>query len=356
MIKDISAEALQHLDMTPAAREAGEEDRLISYDDLSSSDTPDRRGLLPCLILDFDGDDRELYDLLRSGFYLALPAHPLSSPAGLRLLKTLPRERLLLASPKGLSPEEREDLLREEIAALARTDCVDEASVISQLSDNRDDFLSVGRIREGRALIIAGGDYFALPEKEAFELIIAADRGLTYAERMGLCPDLVVGDFDSFEGDAETVMSRLKTKRLPVRKNDSDLQSALKCALSRGFRDITIISVMGGRFDHMLANLQCASYAAKKGAVVRLAGPQDEITVFSSRRLAFPKREGWSLSAFALTDSCEDVTIENASYTASHFLLTNDVSRGLSNLWLEEGPAYYSVGRGVLAVVQSKMS
>ena len=47
-------------------------------------------------------------------------------------------------------------------------------------------------------LIISGGDFSPLPEElRRSAYVIACDRGWQYARRLGLTPDLVVGDFDS---------------------------------------------------------------------------------------------------------------------------------------------------------------
>ena len=50
-----------------------------------------------------------------------------------------------------------------------------------------------------RCLIIAGGDYAPIgPVAEDF--VLACDRGLAYAQREGIVPDLILGDFDSYRG------------------------------------------------------------------------------------------------------------------------------------------------------------
>ena len=47
-------------------------------------------------------------------------------------------------------------------------------------------------------LIISGGDFSSCP-KESYDLVIAVDKGLEYALRLNISPDVIIGDFDSLE-------------------------------------------------------------------------------------------------------------------------------------------------------------
>ena len=53
---------------------------------------------------------------------------------------------------------------------------------------------------ENRCIIISGGVFGPVPEKQPGDFIIACDRGYVYCERLGLTPDLFIGDFDSYSG------------------------------------------------------------------------------------------------------------------------------------------------------------
>ena len=47
-------------------------------------------------------------------------------------------------------------------------------------------------------LIISGGEFYKIPDElRAADFIIACDRGWRHAARLGLTPDLIIGDFDS---------------------------------------------------------------------------------------------------------------------------------------------------------------
>ncbi len=197
-------------------------------------------------------------------------------------------------------------------------------------------------------LIISGGDFspFTVPEG-AF--VIACDRGYAYARRCGVRPDLVVGDFDSYGGE---VAAGIPVRKLPVEKDDTDTVSALRCALSRGFEEITLVCALGGRLDHLLANLQAAVFAAKRGAALRIVGADTEILTLRPGSLRLPRKEGWSLSVFAAEDRCRGVSITGAKYELHDAELTNDFPLGVSNEWAAP-MAEISLREGTMLIVQS---
>lgn len=110
-----------------------------------------------------------------------------------------------------------------------------------------------------RALIIAGGNPVKAAVTEQLgepAFVIAADSGLDEAFRIGLTPDLVVGDMDSVSPAAlERAMDRgIAIERHPVAKDATDLELAINAAAAAGYERATIIGGTGGRMAHTLAN------------------------------------------------------------------------------------------------------
>ena len=203
----------------------------------------------------------------------------------------------------------------------------------------------------GLCLIVSGGEYAPLPEnlrRPAF--VIACDRGWQHARRMGLAPDLTVGDFDS----APPPETDAPVERVPTRKDDTDTMLAARRALEKGYLDIAVCCAFGGRLDHTLANLQTAAWLVSHGARAHLTGTDTDALAFSGGTAVFPRREGWSLSVFALTDACEGVSIRGTKYKCENAALTNAFPLGVSNVW-EAGEAAITVKSGILLVMQSKL-
>ena len=118
---------------------------------------------------------------------------------------------------------------------------------------------------KGLCAIISGGEYSPMDDIKAAEYIIACDRGYSYAKRSGIVPDLLLGDFDSYTGN---LPEGAAVERLPREKDDTDTMHAVRRALELGFTRISLYCALGGRLDHLLANLQAASYAAERGVPV----------------------------------------------------------------------------------------
>ena len=79
-------------------------------------------------------------------------------------------------------------------------------------------------------------------QKDASDLVIAADAGLLYARETGLEPDVMIGDFDSLGYEPEGA----KVIVLPVRKDVTDTRCAVEYALKAGYRTIRIYGGLGG--------------------------------------------------------------------------------------------------------------
>ncbi len=95
-------------------------------------------------------------------------------------------------------------------------------------------------------------------------LLWPATRATATAERLGLRPDLIVGDFDSApqpKTDHETIV-------LPHVKDDTDTQYAAHWLLEHGYDEITLLGALGGaRLEHTLANLSTGLGWGERGGV-----------------------------------------------------------------------------------------
>ncbi len=209
-------------------------------------------------------------------------------------------------------------------------------------------------------LIISGGAYTPLPflyEEKIKKLqgrvddlfVVACDSGYKNAEKMGIRPDLIIGDFDS----AERPETDIPIFQYPTRKDDTDTMLAVRHVLKEGYHDITIICALGGRLDHTYANLQTAAFVAANGGLCRIIDENEEIIVFNGR-IVLPRREGYSLSVFSISDSAAGVSVEGTKYEVRDVTLNNTYPIGTSNVWVKV-EATITVEKGILAVIESKL-
>ena len=207
--------------------------------------------------------------------------------------------------------------------------------------------------RYNRCIIFTGGDpELRLPDGVTADgaLIIAADSGFTNCTALGLEPALVVGDFDSLGYAPESA----ETEIFPKEKDDTDLMLAVRAALGRGCDDITILGALGGRFDHMFANVQTLAFIAERGAVGRIVSEREEITLLTAGEYDFPQREGRSLSLFAWSPRVEGLTLRGVKYALENGSITNAFPIGISNEIVGER-AFVGFTAGLLLVVRSSL-
>ncbi len=202
-----------------------------------------------------------------------------------------------------------------------------------------------------KCIIITGGEHSTLPVIEKTDFVIACDKGLEYAKESNVTPDLVIGDFDSYNGD---MPKNLPIMRLKCEKDDTDTMTAVRYAVDKGYGEILLCCALGGRFDHELANIQSAVYAVKHGAKAAVLGDNLSMYFLQNEKRSFPKRENYSLSVFSMTDTCTEVCISGAKYPLQNAVLTSDFPIGVSNEWLAP-QAEISVGKGILMVVETNI-
>lgn len=207
-----------------------------------------------------------------------------------------------------------------------------------------------------KALIFSGGDFYKDLPKEEYELTIACDRGVSYAAKLNVTPDILIGDYDSLSGKPTDYFPESEILTFPVMKDDTDTMLAVKEALSRGCADITITCAYGGRMDHFISNIQTLHYIAAKGGRGTIIGEGEYMFTLSSRekQCVVSKREGYSLSLFALTDEVSGLSIKGAKYEADNITLTNSFPLGQSNGFCED-EVIITIENGVLLIVESRL-
>lgn len=199
-------------------------------------------------------------------------------------------------------------------------------------------------------LIISGAPecYFPVSFRRA-SFVIACDAGYIHAQRAEIVPDILIGDFDSYIGDIAGDIEVVRTK---PEKDDTDTMMALKLAMRRGYRRIMLVGALGGRVDHMLANISLAAFAAERGADLQIVDGHHQIFAVKNSKRRVPRSMWRNLSVFAFDTECRGVTLRGVKYPLENAILTNSFALGVSNEFSDE-TAEISVESGTLIVVLS---
>ena len=179
----------------------------------------------------------------------------------------------------------------------------------------------------GRCVIFgaAAFDALILPiDKD--DLVIAADGGLTHLSKIGVSPDVILGDFDSLGYIPEGAQV------FPVEKDDTDVMLAVRHGLKAGFREFLIYGGMDGkRLDHAMANFQALAFLRRNNAHGYLIGLEQSATVISGESAVFSSGATGTLSVFCLGDDTSGVFIRGLKYSLENGTLSADFPLGVSN-------------------------
>lgn len=176
------------------------------------------------------------------------------------------------------------------------------------------------------------------------EVVIAADKGYEFALKQGIIPKIVIGDFDS-----STMPTNLNVLKLNVEKNETDGQEALAYAIKKGYHEIAIYGISGGRLDHEMGNLSLLKSGEEQG--VSMVGKEDDVDIYfkSKGKYAFKTQKG---KEFSIITFMEDSIISNGKgvkYPIDNLhLSSNSLGRAISNVAIEDEVSFEVLEGGVL--------
>lgn len=208
---------------------------------------------------------------------------------------------------------------------------------------------------ERRAVIFANAELYDLGLAQAAlrpgDWVIAADGGTRHCRALGLAADVVIGDFDSL-GPGELVALQASKAQLvlyPVRKDQTDLELALRCAAEGGAKDILVFGGLGVRWDQTLANLLLLALPELSGARVRLLDGKQQIYLIR-HKTTIEGRPGDTVSLIPLQGDASGVTTRGLEYPLDDGTLSFGSTLGISNVLLGES-ATVEVREGLLLCV-----
>ncbi len=187
-------------------------------------------------------------------------------------------------------------------------------------------------------------------EFSANRYVISADGGYPLAVSLGIKPDVLIGDFDTYKGKVSPDCEVLK---YPPEKDDTDTMLAVKLALNRGFRHIVICGGMGGRLDHTIANIQTLRYIMKHGAYGELAGDGNFALLQGPGVKVYSKRNGYCFSMFSYTEECSGLTATGFKYPLKNAVLKSSFPLGISNQIIGKS-GIVSLEKGIILIIFSK--
>lgn len=213
-----------------------------------------------------------------------------------------------------------------------------------------------------RHVLIVTGGHLDLDFAKVFcktishDRVFAVDKGLEYADALGLSPDYIVGDFDTVDKSLlESYRKRIDAGDLdavieshPVKKDAADTELAVIKAIADGADSITILAATGSRLDHVLANIGLLSLAAEKKVDCRIVDACNRIQLLTGNAhccIKKAKQYGDYLSFIPLTPVVKGLTLtgvmypltDRTVYQKSTLTVSNQITEKEANIFIKEG-------------------
>lgn len=196
------------------------------------------------------------------------------------------------------------------------------------------------------------------------DFIIYCDCGLKHRERLEVKPDLIVGDFDSYEksklggisinmenATATDEDSSEVIELCPV-KDDTDTSHAVTVAIERGFEDFLLVGMTGRRMDHTLGNVYILHRLDEHNKKALMADDYSEMSIVNRETVSIDDSMPF-FSLINITGKARGITIKNAKYPLENgeiVQIHNDL--GVSNEVLPGMMASISVKEGKLLLIR----
>jgi thiamine pyrophosphokinase len=194
-----------------------------------------------------------------------------------------------------------------------------------------------------KVLIVTGGERpekGSLKEKAASSsIVVAADRGAEYCLKAGILPDMVVGDMDSLPAG---IQDELVSDKI-------DTQIAVDVAIEKGADEIEIISGIGSRFDHSLANVYLLYRALRRGVKAKIITGIHEIFLIE-KRCVIINETGSLISFLPLGHSANGITLKGFEYEIDNTDMNMSFPIGISNI-VGKDSAEVIVSGGILIAI-----
>jgi len=187
-----------------------------------------------------------------------------------------------------------------------------------------------------KTVIFAGGELddpiFSRTIAHEADFVICCDSGANHAAKLGIVPDLIVGDMDSVDESTKKCYESLEVEfsAYPSEKNATDLELAVHVASQMQSAEIVILGGYGGRVDHFLSNIQVLVRAAKAGIDAFLVNSTTKSFIIHS--FAEIHREDYNcISLIPISTEVKGITTTGLKYPLRNETLYIGTTVGISN-------------------------
>lgn len=208
-----------------------------------------------------------------------------------------------------------------------------------------------------RAAVLLNGEYDLSPdffrlsmEYETFDFF-CADGGANLAVKLGIVPQLVMGDMDSISIQTRRRLEKqCRFIELPVDKDVSDAEALLNMLNEQGYSEIHIFAATGGRIDQTMFNLQLLQRFPQARIITR-----DEEISYIARSSRITGKVGCRASLLAISGRVSGLTLEGFQFNLHNRSIESGSTLTLSNVIISSN-ARVKYDEGALLLIAERLA
>ncbi|MBQ8799758.1 MAG: thiamine diphosphokinase [Lachnospiraceae bacterium] len=168
-------------------------------------------------------------------------------------------------------------------------------------------------------------------------VVYAVDGGLAVADKAGIMPTYLVGDFDTADASlVEQYEAKCVTLRHHPEKDATDTELAIEDALERGAEELYLLGATGSRLDHTFANVHMLYKVLLRGKKAWIVNENNRISL---HREPFCKKKeelfGTYVSFLPFFGEVTGIKLSGVKYPLNGATMTAGNSLGVSNECVE---------------------
>jgi thiamine pyrophosphokinase len=185
------------------------------------------------------------------------------------------------------------------------------------------------------------------------DYIICADSGTDNALKVGINPDIIVGDMDSINPQTLTEITNrnIEIHKYNPEKDFSDTEIAIQYAMTMNINEIIIFGAIGDRLDHTLSNIHLIKTCLEKGYNAKIVNKKNEVSLINDS-IYIDGKKGDLVSLIPLTEEVEGVITDGLYYPLKDETLFLGSTRGNSNVMIDD-KAIVKIKSGLLLVIKT---
>ena len=199
-----------------------------------------------------------------------------------------------------------------------------------------------------------GDPHISLRWAPLADRVVAADGGMFLASRLGITPDVVVGDLDSYD---PALLEDLLASGVEVRqyqhhlKMETDTELAMLVALEWQPETIVLMGAIGGRLDHSLANVLLLTHPQLAPMDVRIIDGNQQVSLAKPGRWNdVTGNPGDTVTLLPVGKEAQGVCTDGLHWPLNGETLLPGRGRGVSNL-IDQPGARVWVDAGQLLII-----